>query len=190
MLFFLPSRSSILNMVYLCYFTSSITDFRYYSSPLSRLPNSIGLTQFRFFKRELYPISHTALIMDCFSWAHFYGVPRVTVSSFVSKIDRAKIKYCAKSFNFYGIPIRYSERELWRIYQGRFFEMNFRSVQKPLLPQIISPQILRNLIWNFYWSFLNIYASPHKHFSFWSFVENNLERQCHDDLFQMDESLT
>ena len=67
--FFLPSRSLILNLVYLCYFRSSISNFWYCSSPLSFLSNAIGLTQFGFFKRELYPISHTALIMDCFSKA-------------------------------------------------------------------------------------------------------------------------
>ena len=119
-----------------------------------------------FFKRELYPISHTALIMDCFSRSHLYGVPRVTVSSFASKLDRTETTDYALSATFYIIPIRYSERELWCFYQGHFFEMNFRSLQKPLLPQIISPKILRNLIWNLYWSFLMISASPHKHFIF------------------------
>ena len=78
-------------MVYLCYFRSSISDFRSCSIPLSRLSNATGLTQFGFFKRELYPISHNALIMDCFSRAHLYGVPRVTVSLFGSEIDRVKI---------------------------------------------------------------------------------------------------
>ena len=99
-----------------------------------------GLTQFGFLKRYLYPISHNALIMDCFSRAHLYDVPRVTVSSFISEIDREKSTEFSLSANFYGIPIRYSERELWRIYQGHFLEMNFRSLQKPWLPRIISPK--------------------------------------------------
>ena len=44
--FFLPSRSSILNLVYLCYFRSKISDFGSYSSPLSHPSNATGLTQF------------------------------------------------------------------------------------------------------------------------------------------------
>ena len=113
--FSLPSRNSILNLVYLCYFRSSISYFWSCSGPLSYLSNGTGLTQFGFFKRELYPISHNALIMDCFHKVHFYGMLRVPISSFGSKIDREKITNCALSTNFYGIPIRYSERELWRI---------------------------------------------------------------------------
>ena len=175
--------------MYLCYFRSSISDFQSCSSPLCRLSNSTVLTQFGFFKWDLYPISHNALIMNCFSRAQLYDLPRVTIYSFGSKICRDKCTCCAISTNFYEIPIRYSERELWRFYQGHFFEMNFRSLQKPLLPQIISPKMLYNLIWNFYCSFLRILASPHKNFSFWTFVEKNLERKFQDDLFQMAESL-
>ena len=130
----------------------------------------IGLTQFGFFNKYLCPISHNALIMDYFSRAHLYGVPRVIVSSFGSEIDREKIKDYALSATFYGIPIRYIERELWRIYQGHFFEMNFRSLQKPWLPQMISAKMLHTLIWNFYSSFLRISASPHKNFIFLTFV--------------------
>ena len=85
--FSLPSKSSILNLVYIFYFISSISNFRSCSSPLSHIFNAIGLTQFGFFKRELYPISHNALIMDCFSKENLYGVPRVPVSSFGSEID-------------------------------------------------------------------------------------------------------
>ena len=175
--------------MYLYYFRSLISNFRSCSIPLSLIFNSIGLTQFGFFKRELYPISHNALIKDCFSRAHLHGVPRVIVSSFVSKIDRVKIKYCAISTTFYIIPIRYSERDLWRIYQGHFFEMNFKSLQKPWIPQIISQNILCTLIWNFYCSFLRILASPDKNFSFWNFVEKMLERKFHDDVFPMAEAL-
>ena len=144
--FSLPSRSSILNLVYLCYFRSPISNFWSCSSPLSHLSNSIVLTQFGFFKRELYPISHNALIIDCFSRAYLYGVPRVIFSSFGSKIDKVETKDFEISITFYGIPIWYSERELWIFYQGHFFEMNFRNLQKPWLPQIISPKILRTLI--------------------------------------------
>ena len=174
--------------MYLCYFRSSISYFWYCSSHLSLLSNATGLTQFGFFKRELYPISHTTLFMDCFRRLHLYGIPRVTVSSFASEIDREKTTYCEISTTFYGIPILYSERYLWRFYQGHFFEINFRSLQKPLLPQIISPKILCNLFWNFYCSFLRILASPHKNFSFWSFLEKNLERKFHNDLFEMAKS--
>ena len=79
---------------------------------MSLLSNSIGLTQFGFFKKELCPVSHNVLIMDCFRGGHLYDMPRVTVSSFVSKIDREKITGCAISVTFYSIPIRYTEREL------------------------------------------------------------------------------
>jgi len=75
--FFLPSRSSILNLVYLCYFKSPISNFSSYSSLLNPISNATGLTQFGFFKRELCPISHNALIMDCFSRANLSGMPRV-----------------------------------------------------------------------------------------------------------------
>ena len=75
--FFLPSRSLILNLVNLSYFRSPICDFRSCSIPLSLLSNATGLTQFGFFKGELCPISHNALIMDCFRRAHLYGMPRV-----------------------------------------------------------------------------------------------------------------
>ena len=154
--FFFPSRISILNLVYLCYFNSQICDFWFYSITLILLSNSIGLIQFRFFKGELYPISHNDLIMHWFSRANLCGVPLVIVYSFGSKNNRAKTKLCALSATFYRIPIRYSKRELWKFYQGHIFEMNFRSLQKPWLPQIISPKILRTLIWNFYCSFLRI----------------------------------
>ena len=78
--FFLPSRSLILNLVYLSYFRSSIYDFWLCRSTLSLLSHAIGLIQFGFFKGDLCPISHNDLIMDCFSRANFYGVPCVTIS--------------------------------------------------------------------------------------------------------------
>ena len=78
--FLLPYRSSILNLVYLCYFRSSISNFWFCSSPMSHLSNAIGLTQFWFFKRELYAISHNALIMDCFSKTNLYSMPHVISS--------------------------------------------------------------------------------------------------------------
>ena len=86
--FFLPSRSLILNLMYICYFRSPICYFRSCSSPLSLLSNAIGLNQFGFFKKYLYPISHNALIMDFFSRSHLYGIPHVIVSSFGFEIDR------------------------------------------------------------------------------------------------------
>ena len=128
--FSLPSRSSILNLVYLCYFRSPISDFSSYSIALSHLSNSTSLTQFGFFKGDLYAISHNALIMVYFSRANLYDIPHVNVSSFGSEIDSKNTTICEISTTYYGIPIRYSERELRRIYQGHFFEMNFRILQK------------------------------------------------------------
>ena len=65
--FFLPSRISILNLVYICYSSSPICAFRFSSSHLSILSNATGLTQFGLFKREICPISHNDLIMEWFS---------------------------------------------------------------------------------------------------------------------------
>ena len=123
--------------------------------------------------------------MDCFSRVNLYDVPCFIVFSFGCEIDITNTTICALSKNFYVIPIQYSERELWRFPCGHFFEMNFRSLQKHWLLQIISPKMLCTLIWNFCRSFLNISSLPHKSFSFWTFVEKKLERQCHNDLFQM-----
>ena len=131
LVFFLPSRSLILNLVYLCYFRSSISNFWSYNSPLIHISNATGLTQFRFFKRYLYPISHTALIMDFFSREHLYGMPSVTVYSFSSEIDRVKTTDYALSSNFYVIPICYSERELWWFSKGHLFKMKFESRKRP-----------------------------------------------------------
>ena len=99
-----------MNLMYLCHFRSLISDFWFCSIPLSNLSNATGLTQFGFFKKELCPISHNALSMDSFSRAHLYDMPRVTVYSSGSEIDREKIIDYALSSNFYGIPMRYSER--------------------------------------------------------------------------------
>ena len=129
--FFLPSRSLILNLVYLCYFKSPIYDFHSYSILLNPLSNAIGLTQFGFFKRELCPISHNALIMDCFSRVHLYSVPPIIVSSFSSEIDTKKSKFHEISSTLYKIQIQFSERELWWFSQGHLFEMKFRSLSKP-----------------------------------------------------------
>ena len=110
--FFFPSRISILNLVYLRYFRFSICDFRFCSINMSLLSNATGLIQFGFFKRELCPISHSALIMDCFNIANLYRMPRVIVSSFGYEIDREKTTVCALSTTFYIIPIQYLERDL------------------------------------------------------------------------------
>ena len=85
--FFFPSRISILNLVYLYYFSSPICYFWFCSITLSLLSNATGLTQFGFFKGELCPISHNGLIMDWFSRENLYGVPCVIVSSFSFEID-------------------------------------------------------------------------------------------------------
>ena len=108
----LPSRSMILNMMYPCDFRSLICDLRSCSSPLSLLSNATGLSRFGFFKAKLCLISHNDLIMDQFNKANLYDMPRVTVSSFGSKIDTQKTKVRALSATFYRISIFFSEREL------------------------------------------------------------------------------
>ena len=72
---------------------------------MNLISNAIGLTQFGFFKGDLCPISHNALIMDCFSRANLYVMPHVTVSSFGLKIDKVKAIAYALYIPFYGIPI-------------------------------------------------------------------------------------
>ena len=129
--FFLPSRISILNMVYICYFSPPICDFWLYSSTLSLHSNSIGLIQFGFFKRELCTISQNDLFMDFFIRENLSGMPCVTVYSFGFEIGTSKTKVCALPSTFYIIPIWYSERVSWKFSQGHFFEMNFWSLQKP-----------------------------------------------------------
>ena len=172
--FFFPLRSSILKLNYICDFRSSIFDTQHWSSPLNSILNAIGLTWFWFSKTKLCPISHNDLIMDWFSIANLYDLPRVTVPSFVSEMDIQETKFCVLVTNFYGTPIRCPERELLNFFHDHLFEMQFRSLKKHYLPQIISQKLLRTKLWNFLTSFLRISSSHHKNFRFWNFVEKNL----------------
>ena len=79
--------------------------------PLKPFSNAIGLTWFGFFKAKLCPISHDDLIMDWFSRANLYNLPRIIGSSFGSEIDIKKTTVCVLMETFYRIPIRCSERE-------------------------------------------------------------------------------
>ena len=146
----LALRSSILKLYYLCYFKFSISEIQHWSSPLNFLLNATGLTWFGFSKTNLCPISHNDLILDWFSRANLYDLPRVTVLSFVSKIDSEETTGCVLVTNFHGTPIQSSERELLNFSHDHLFEMKFRSLKKHYLPQIISPKILRTKIWNFF----------------------------------------
>ena len=136
--------------------------------------NATGLTWFGFSKTKLCPISHNDLIIYWFSTSNLYELPRVTVSSFSSEIDIQETKVHVLVTNFYGTPIRCSERELWIFSHDHLFEMNFRSLKKHYLPQIISPKMLRTKLWNFLMMFLKILVSYPKNFSFWYFVEKTL----------------
>ena len=147
--FFLLLRNSILKLDYLYDCITSIFEFQYQHSPLNYLSNSTGLTWFGFSKTKLCPISHNHLIMDWFSRANLYDLPRVTVSSFVSEIDSQETTVCVLATNFYSTPIRCPERELLNFSHDHLFEMKFRSLKKHYLRQIISPKIVRTKLWNF-----------------------------------------
>ena len=98
--FFLHSRSSILNLLYLCNFGSLRSKISSYGSPLSPLSNPTGLIKIGFFKKELCPISHDDLIIDWFSSANLYEVPRVTIATFGPKNDTQK-NYSPSCFYHY-----------------------------------------------------------------------------------------
>ena len=167
-------RSSILKLDYLCDYGSSISKIQHWIHPLNSLLNSTVLTWFGFSKTNLCPISHNDLIMDWFSIANLYGLPRVTVSSFASEIDSQETRVRVLVTTFYGTPIRCPERELLNFSHDHLFEMKFRSLKKHYLLQIISPKMLRTKLWNFLTTFLRISALHHMNFRFWTFVENNL----------------
>ena len=78
-------RSLILNLMYLCNFGSSSSEIVICSSPLCPLSNSTSLIQVGFSKEELCTISQDDLIIEQFSRANLYDVPRVTVSTFGSE---------------------------------------------------------------------------------------------------------
>ena len=127
--FFLLLRSLILKLNYLCVFQSLITEIWSWSSPLNPLSNATGLTWFGFFKTKLCPISHNNLIMDWFSRANLYDLPRVLVSSFGSEIYRQETTVCVLLVTFYIIIIRCSERYLWIFFHDHLFEMKFGSLK-------------------------------------------------------------
>jgi hypothetical protein len=97
------SRSSILNLLYLCNFGSPRSEISSCGSPLSPLSNPTSLIKIGFFKKELCPISHDDLIIDWFSRANLYEVPRVTVSTFGPENDTQKTTVCPLSVTFYEI---------------------------------------------------------------------------------------
>ena len=163
-------RISILKLNYLCDFGSSIFEIRPCSSPMNIISNATGMTWFGFFKKKLCPIPHNDLIMDWFSRANLYELPRVTVLSFVSKIDSQETKFCVLVTNFYRTRIQYPERDLLNFSHDHLFEMKFRSLKQHYLPQIISPKILQTKLWKFLTNFPKISASHHTNFRFWTFV--------------------
>ena len=79
---------------------------------MNTLSNATSMTLFGFFKTNWGTISYDDLIMDWFSRANLYDLPRVTVYSFGSEIDRPKTAVRLLAANFYSIPIRCLEREL------------------------------------------------------------------------------
>jgi len=170
----LAFRSSILKLNYLCIWKSSISEIQLCSRSLKLLSNATGLTWFGFSKTKLCPISHNDLILDWFSRANLYDLPRVTVLSFVSEIDSEETTGCVLVTTFDGTPIQSSERELLNCSHDHLFEMKFRSLKKHYLPQIISPKILRTKFWNFLTNFLRISASHHMNFRLWRFVQKTL----------------
>ena len=85
--FFLPSRSSILNPLYLSNFRSPGPEILSRGSPLSPISNTMGMIYIGFLKKELCLVSHNDLIIHYFSRAKLYDVPCVTVVIFGPKND-------------------------------------------------------------------------------------------------------
>ena len=129
--FFLLLGSSILKLNYFCNCRPSISEIWSCSIHLNLLSNATGMTWFGYFNTKLCRISHNDLIMVWLSRAHLYGVPRLTISSFSYEIDIQETKVHLIAATFYRIPIRYSERYLWRFSQCHLFEMKFGSLKKP-----------------------------------------------------------
>ena len=126
----LAFRSSILKLNYLYSWKSSISEIQPCSSPLKLLSNATGLTWFWFSKTKLCPISHNDLILDWFSRANLYDLPRVIVFSFGSEMDRMKTTFHLLAATFTSIPIWCSERDLWIFSHDHLFEMKFESLKK------------------------------------------------------------
>ena len=128
--FFLLLRSSILKLDYLYDCSHSISKIWHWGSLLNYLSNATGLTWFGFSKAKLCPISHNDLIMDWFSRANLYDLPRVTVLYFSFEIDRKEATVGVLTTTFQDTPIWCSERELWIFSHNHLFEMKFRSLKK------------------------------------------------------------
>ena len=145
--FFFLLRSSVLKLMYLCNFGSSISKIWSCSRPINFLLNATGLTWFGFLKAKLFPISHNDVIMDWFSRVNLYGVPCVIVSYFGFEIDTQELQcmYLRQLFTEFQFD---AQRELWRFSHNHLFEMKFESLKKPYVPWIISPKILRTKTWN------------------------------------------
>jgi len=77
--------SSILNLMYLCNFESSISEIAAYNNPLCLLSNATSLIKFRFSKKESCTISQDHLIIYLFRRVNLYEVPCVTILTFESK---------------------------------------------------------------------------------------------------------
>ena len=105
-------RSSILNLMYLYNFGSSNSEIATCSSLLRPLSNATSLNQIGFSKEELCEISHGDLLLDWFSRAKLYDVPRVTVSTFGSEKHPQETTVRPLSVPSYETSIRCSERKL------------------------------------------------------------------------------
>ena len=121
--FFLPSRSSILNILYLCNYGSPGSSISSCVIPLSPISNPMGLINIGLFKKGLCPVSHDDLIIDWFSRANLYDVTRVTVSTIGYGTDTQQTTVYFICVNFYEIWIRCFERDLWWFSQGHLFGM-------------------------------------------------------------------
>ena len=83
-------------LMYLYNFRSSSSKIATYNSPLCPLSNATSLIKIGFSKEELCQISHNDLIIDYFSRANLYNVPRVHVLIFGSK--NIYIRNCSLSY--------------------------------------------------------------------------------------------
>jgi len=148
--FFSLCRSSILNLLYLYNFRSPRSEISSCGSPLSPLSNPRSLIKIGFSKEDLCQISHDDLIIEWFSRANLYEVPRVTISTWGPKTDTKKTIGRPICINFYEISIWCLERKLWWFSQDHLLGCNSGACKNPkcLGPYLWKYSETRSKIWD------------------------------------------
>ena len=90
-------------MLYLYNFGSPRSEISFYGNLLSHLSDPKCMINIGVFKKELGQISHDDLIIDWFSRANLYEVPRVTITTFGPKNATQQTTICPLSMTIYEI---------------------------------------------------------------------------------------